>query len=171
MSTIGKKILSILNSTSKSATNRGALKPFEEATSIGILYTWEGAKKEELVYNLIDKLGTDKSVRGLCYNPNKNEEVETKTPLMSVGDLSLLGKINSSAADSFLSESFDYLFHLDFEVNEITAALLLKSQAQCRVGLHSDKAESLFELMIGINKSAGLEHLIEQMLKYVNALK
>lgn len=171
MSVIGKKILLLLNSSGKERIKRGALKPFNEASSIGIIYTYEGVKKEALISGFIDKINVNKKVDRLCFNPEQNITLETKNSVFSIDDLTVFGKISSSETVEFLNKEFEYLFHLDVELNEITDVLLTKSKAQCRIGLHSDKLSIPFELMIGINKSAGLDNLIEQMLKYVNALK
>ena len=171
MSVIGKKILSVLNNSHKRKPANEPLIPFNESSQIGILYTWEGSKKEQQVTNFTEILKDQKTIDILCFSDEKKESVETNRPVISVEDLSLLGKINSSVAESFTKKQFDFLFHLDFRINEITSALLIKSQAKCRVGIHSEDGKSLYELMIGIEQSAGIEHLTEQMLKYVKALK
>ncbi len=163
--------MSIINNSSKDKTNRGDLTPFEEARHIGILYTWEGVQKEQAVQNLIEKIQEEREITTLCYNPDKKTIPETNHLVFGVHELSILGKIKSEVADQFLKSRFDYLFHLDFEPSEITGSLLINSKAKCRIGLHVDESEGLYELMIGINKSAGLDNLIEQMLLYVNALK
>jgi Family of unknown function (DUF6913) len=171
MSVIGTKILSALNSASKEKIRRGALKPFEAASSIGIIYTWEDVKKEALISDFIEKINQERNVDSLCFNPDKNNILDTTRPVFSINELSILGKINSPDALNFLDKKFDYLFHLDLKLSEITEVLLIKSKARCRIGLHSDRLGSPYELMIGINESAGLDNLIEQMLKYVNAIK
>jgi len=171
MSIIGKKILSVFNTASKNSFKRGVVKPFNESHSIGILYSWGGAKKEELITAFIEKINAQRIVAALCYNPDKNAVIQTTRPIVNITDLTVLGKINSASSNEFLSKKFDFLFHLDFELDEITKALLIKSLASCRIGIHTDKSENPYELMISINESAGLENLTEQMLKYVNALK
>ena len=171
MSEIGKRILSFINSGSKKTTGKRNIVPFDEARSIGVLYSWEGTKKEEAIEKFKAELSEAKSISCVCYSPDKKVVPETKNPILSVVDLSVLGKINSTVAESFVKKPFDFLFHFDFETSEITESLLINSTAKCRVGLHSDKNEKLYELMIGINKNAGIDNLIEQMLKYVKALK
>ena len=79
--------------------------------------------------------------------------------------------MQSQAALSFIEEPFDYLFHLDFEINPLIKPILTKSKANWKVGCHSDDGEGIYDLMIKINKSAGLKNLSDQMLIYVNALK
>lgn len=171
MSVIGKKILSVLNTSAKEKNERGALKSFAEASSIGIIYTYEGIKKEAIISAFIEKIKQERNVESLCFNPDKTIILDTERPVFNIYELSMLGKINSPDTVSFLGEKFEYLFHLDFELSDITEVLLIKSKARCRIGLHSNSFGNPYELMIGINKSAGLDNLIEQMLKYVNALK
>jgi len=171
MSVIGKKILSALNSVNKEKNERGALKPFEEAKSVGIIYTWGGSKKEALVSGFIEQIKHDRNIECLCFNPNKNTTIDTIRPVLSDTDVSIMGKINSPETVNFLNSKFEYLFHLDFDLSEMTEVLLIKSKARCRIGLHSDNSSSPYELMIGINENAGLDNLIEQMLKYVNVIK
>ena len=171
MSVIGKKILSVFNTSAKDKTQRGVLKSFEESTSIGILYTWENSKKESLITAFTDEIKKNREVEGLCYNPDKTGIIETIRPIVNINELSIFGKINSDNSNNFIKKQFDYLFHLDFELNEITKALLINSKAKCRIGLHSSEVDNPYELMISISESAGLENLIEQMLKYVKALK
>ena len=171
MSVIGKKILLLLNNSGKEKNERGALKPFNKASSIGIIYTYQGQKKETLISEFIEKISDNKKVDCLCFNPEKNTTLDTENSVFSIDELTVFGKIQSTETLEFLDKKFEYLFHLDFELNEITEVLLIKSKALCRIGLHSDRLNNPFELMIGINKSAGLNNLIEQMLKYVKALK
>lgn len=171
MSAIGKKILLLLNSSGKEKIRRVAPRPFKEANSIGIIYTYDGTKKEGIISDFVNKIADNKKVDCLCFNPEQKAKLDTENAIFSIDDLNILGKINSTETAEFLDKKFEYLFHLDFELNEITNVLLTKSKAQCRVGLHSDSLHKPYELMIGINKNAGLNNLIEQMLKYVNALK
>lgn len=172
MSLIGKKFLAVANRT-KAFSKRGKtdFKAFEHAKSIGILYTWKDAQKENFIHDFRASLGADKNVRFLCYNPEKKNTVNTENPVFTLSELSVLGQINSDQANSFQQESFDYLFHLDFILNEITKSVVLGSKAHWKVGSYSNEGEALFDLMIKLNESAGLYHLAEQMLFYVKALK
>ena len=171
MTSIGKKILTLRTGNSQNKIQRGALIPFKEAESVGILYTWEGQQKEGLISQFVTVVGDHLAIDCLCFNADKKITVDSVRPILNIGDLTMFGKINSIETDSFIQKPFDYLFHLDFNINEITEAILKQSHAKCRIGPHTDQSESLYELMIGINQSSGFENLTEQMLKYVNALK
>lgn len=171
MSLLGKKLLSLGNPSEKRPRPAKEQKPFSEARSLGVLFTWEGKQKESSIKNFIDRINQGRSIKCLCFNPNKKEVINSELPVFTTGELSILGKIESEQTNDFLAEPFDYLFHLDFELNDITRALLMRSKAHFRLGFHSDEGEKFYEMMIGINKSAGLDNFAGQMLKYVNALK
>ena len=170
MSLLGRKFLS---KRSRSRKRPGALSSisFELAESIGILYTWEDNAKEAEVNQFIDSISEGRNISCLCFNEDKNINPETHHPIFDFSQLSMLGNIESTETTQFLLKPFNYLFHLDLELNETCQALLSTSQAQYRVGLHTEEGEKFYELMIGINKSAGLHNFAGQMLKYVNAMK
>ena len=170
MSIIGRKILAMGNQNERKKLS-GESKSFEQSSSIGVLFSWEDRNKETLVTEFINEINQGKNVQCLCFNPNRKENIDSQYPTFSLNDLTLLGKIDSEDTNRFLKEPFDYLFHLDFELSDITRSLLSKCHAQYRVGFHTDEGENFYELMIGINKSAGLNNFASQMLKYVNALK
>lgn len=171
MSLLGKKILSLGNPGDKRAKAGAVHKTFEEARSIGLLFSWEDKQQEQTIKEFIREMGSDKSVRCLCFNPDKRVVPDTTFPVFDTGKLSFLGKIESPETNQFLEEPFDYLFHLDFQLNDIMKSFLSRSKAHYRVGFHSQEGEKFYDLMIGINKNAGLHNFASQILKYVNALK
>ena len=170
MSILGKKLLSLQNRSDRQSETVREQVTFAAARNIGILYTWESGNKESVISEFTSQIGQDRQIKFLCFNPDRKQVIETEHPVFSEADLTLLGKINSEEALHFLQEPFDYLFHLDFELNELMKSLLLRSKAKCRVGFHTESGENCYELMIGINKSAGLHNFTAQILKYVNAL-
>lgn len=172
MSILGKKFLSVSN-RSHSAKNNGEVqfKPFAQSASIGILYTWEDAQKEKFVQEFGQSLGAEKEVSFLCYNPNRKVIVNTENPVFTMAELSIFGKITSEHVNTFKEKSLDFLFHLDFELNDMAKAVIIGSKANWKVGSHSENGEGIYDLMIKMNLSAGLKNLAEQMLLYVKALK
>lgn len=171
MSLLGKKILSLGNPSDKRGKTTVIHKTFKEASSIGILFSWEDKQKEDTIQEFLKEIDSNKKVSGLCFNPDKRVIPDTTFPTFDTSQLTLLGKIDSAETNQFLSEPFDYLFHLDFELNEIVKSFLTRSKAHYRVGFHSEEGEKFYDLMIGINKNAGLHNFASQILKYVNALK
>jgi hypothetical protein len=172
MSILGKKFLSVSN-RSHSAKNKVEVqfKPFAQSQSIGILYTWEDAQKEKFIQEFGQTLGNGKEVSFLCYNPDKKVIVNTENPVFTLAELSMFGKITSDHVNTFQEKPLDFLFHLDFELNEMVKAVMIGSKAHWKVGSHSEKDEGIYDLMIKMNLSAGLKNLAEQMLLYVKALK
>ncbi len=171
MSLLGKKILSLGNPSGQRPKSKVVHKTFDEAPSIGILFSWEDKQQEQTIQDFIRQLGDEKSVSCLCFNPDKRTVPDTSLPVFHMGQLTLLGKIDSPETNQFLQEPFDYLFHLDFELNDIMRSFLSRSKAHYRVGFHSEEGEKFYDLMIGINKNAGLHNFASQILKYVNALR
>ncbi|MGW8123466.1 DUF6913 domain-containing protein [Roseivirga echinicomitans] len=151
--------------------SQGNFKLFSESTKIGLLYSWEDNQKEKAILEFAESIGNDKSIDFLCFNPIKKIQPATEHPIFSKADFNFFGKLQSQSTLSFIEEPFDYLFHLDFEINPLIKPLLAKSKANWKVGCHSDAGEGIYDLMIKINKSAGLKNLSAQMLIYVNALK
>ena len=169
MSFIGKKIHGLLNRPSK-RKNKADHISFENASTIGILFTWTNQRSLEEIETFISEVQGIKEVKALCYNPTK-EALDINFPMVNLTDLSGLGKLNSDDANQFTKTKFDFLFHLDFELNEITQSILSNSEAKCRVGIHSQEGEPYYELMIGINQNAGLSNFAHQILKYVKEIK
>ncbi|MBO3698415.1 hypothetical protein [Roseivirga sp. E12] len=170
MSVIGKKILSFFNNPNKRKKPSSNLVPFEQAGLIGVLYTCSDNKKEEALKFFIEEMGLGKKVEILCFNPSK-ETIITDNPTFDASVLSNLGKLNSPEVQNFVNFPFDYLFHFDFESNEILKSILVQTKAKCRIGVHDEQHTNYYELMIGINKSSGISNFAEQMLKYVRALR
>ncbi len=169
MSIIGKKLHGLLNKPSKRKTEHKTV-PFDSATSIGVLFTWQDQRTLDEIDAFVGELKELKEVNVLCYNELK-EPVSVNYPTVNVTELSSLGKLNSKAASDFTNKPFDFLFHLDFSLNEITQSILAKSNAKCRLGIHSTEGEDYYELMIGINKNVGLTNFAEQILKYAKGIK
>lgn len=171
MSILAKKLLRLLNRPGKrNQKTIPPIIPFDKAKNLGIIYTWDGQKKEEEIESFLQLIGENKMVDMLCYNPTK-EVIDTKYPTVSINDLSALGKLNSQVAQEFTDRQFDFLFHFDFELNDIIRSILVQTNARCRVGHHSADDSTYYELMIGINKSVGMANFAEQMVKYIKAIK
>ncbi len=169
MSLLGKKMLGLV-SKSKKRDAKQVIPSYEQSQSIGIIYTFEGDKKEETIDMLLNTLGENKHVDVLCFM-DMREITSSKHPSFHIEQLNNWGKIDSEEATKFSETSFDYLIHLDFEMNEIMKSLLNRTKAKCRVGFYSEKAEQYYELMIGINKSAGTTNFAEQIIKYIKSIR
>lgn len=171
MSILAKKLLGLLNRPSKRDKKIiPPIIPFNVAKKLAIIYTWDGQKKEEELNEFIQLINEDKTVDILCYNSGK-EVIDTIHPTVSLGDLTHLGKLNSEIAQEFINEPFDFIFHFDFELNDVIKSILVQTNARCRVGYHSADNAAYYELMIGINKSVGMANFAEQVVKYIKAIR
>ncbi|HEY9116233.1 MAG TPA: hypothetical protein VIN11_00320 [Roseivirga sp.] len=169
MSLLGKKILGLVSKPRK-RDGKISIPSYEQAVKIGILYTYEGERKEESIDLLKQLLDQDKHIEVLCLMDNK-EIASSKNPCFYVDELNHWGKIKSEIASQFLTTSYDYLIHLDFELNDILKSFLNRTQAKCRVGYYSEIGGPYYELMIGINKSVGTSNFAEQAVKYIKSIR
>lgn len=169
MSLIGKKLLSLTNKSGKRQKNL-AMPSYERSQNIGILYTFDEKKQEsaDAIIKLIDD--SNKKIDVLCFIDRKEVE-SSKHPFFKIEQLNNWGKIKSEEVDQFINTSFDFLIHLDFEMNEIMKNMLIHTKAKCRVGFHAENSSDYYELMIGMNKSAGSSNFAEQTIKYIKAIR
>lgn len=153
----------------KNQTLRASL-PYQQAHTIGILFTVEDKQKHADIKEFIHQLEQDgKKVQVLEFLPLKKENYEFRFDFFTIKDLSFWGKINSAHAQKFLETPFDYLFYLDKEANPLPLYLLAASKAKCRIGRFVENEEHFFELMIGQNGTT--KGLIDSMYKYTKQLR
>ncbi len=148
---------------------------FQQAQSMGILYSADNPQKHEAARHLatqLNKLG--KQVAGLCYETSPIQATNLAFPTITHRDLRLWGAITNPQAHAFINTPFDYLFQLDLVGNPALDYLLAKSQAKCRVGYYDTVRTSLFEMMVTFDKqlnSDDIDALTTQMVHYTQLLK
>lgn len=170
MSIIGKKLFKLLHRPSKRKRDGEVITSFEKATHLAILYTWVDPEKESVLEGFIERVGAGRQVDVLCFNPTK-KPVSSQYPVLETTDISISGRLNSAVAKEFLDKSFDFIFHFDFDLNEITKSILVMTKAKCRVGFYSETRTKYYELMIGMNKNTGIANFAGQMEKYVKEIR
>lgn len=149
---------------------------YNQAKSVGILFTTENLESIEALSNFIKHLQQDgKQVKALTYQNTKNKESNLKSVnfnhhVVTEKDISLLGEVKSFLVDDFVKAEFDYLFCVTLKPLEVFEDILLKSRAKCRVGKFIEDANNL-ELMIKLNDNEGTDVLIQQMYYYVKTIK
>ena len=144
--------------------------PYQQARSVGILFSVEDKQKHEEIKEFIKKLQQDgKEVTVLEFLPHRRENYEFLFDFFTIKDLSFWGKLTSADADRFMESPFDYLYCIDNTSNPLIMHLLAKSKAKCRIGKFSKTDHSFFELMI--EQSGPIKNLIESMYKYSKQLK
>ncbi len=148
---------------------------FEQAQTIGILYSGNSPKKQETVHQLSTQLKQQgKRVMTLCYLTNPQQMTNSAAPTITLRDIQFWGKITYAKAKTFVDTPFDYLYHVDWDGHPALDYLLAKSKAKCRVGHYAAARAGLFEMMVSLAKqpdSCELTDLTTQMLHYTQLLK
>jgi hypothetical protein len=142
---------------------------FKKAVSVGILFTVEDRDKHDAIKDFAKKLELEgKTVKVLCFLPDKKENFEFLFDYFTNKDVSFWGNLISSDAITFSNQAFDFLFCFDEHPNPMVLNLLARSKAKCRIGHYVDDNEKFFELMI---QSKGVRKLIDESLRYTKELR
>ena len=86
-------------------------------------------------------------------------------------ELSCFGRGRTLALKAFQTQTFDYLFHVDFCSNPLLDLLLIKNKALCRVGAFDRKRMHLLDVLVKMERKNGVDdikRLTDQMVYYVN---
>lgn len=166
--------MTFLNWRTKSALKRNkslrANIPYQQAHTVGILFTVEDKQKHHDIKEFIHQLERDgKKVQVLEYLPKKKENYEFMFDFFTIDDLNFWGTLNSSVANKFATTPFDFLFCVDKESNPLLLYLLSISKAHCRVGRYHELEQDYYEMMIEQNGT--IKGLIDTMYKYTKNLK
>jgi len=158
------------NSALKSNKSLRSSIPYQQALSVGILFSVEDKPKHDAIKDFVKQLQLDgKKVTVLEFLPKQKDNYEFMFDFFTIKDLSFWGKVNSPDADKFMEIPFDYLYCIDNASNPLIMHLLANSKAKCRIGKYSKQDNAFFELMIEQNGSA--KNLIDSMYKYSKQLK
>jgi hypothetical protein len=143
---------------------------YQQAKTVGLIFTVEDKQKHFIVKEFIKKLELDgKIIQVLEYLPAQHDNYEFKFDFFTDKDLSFWGNITSAAAIQFTEAPFDFLFYVDLEPNDLVLNLLARSKAKCRVGRFSDSGTQYLELMI--ESVANTQALVDGMYKYAGSLR
>ncbi|MEP6737841.1 MAG: hypothetical protein ABJA70_20115 [Chryseolinea sp.] len=153
----------------KTKSQRGSVS-YNDARTIGILFTVEDKVKHEAVKEFIKKFETDgKQVKVIEFLPSDKQNYEFKFDFFTENELSFWGKITSADAMKFVEQPFDFLFYLDTEPNPMLLHLLARSKAKCRVGRVWDNSDQYFEFML--NSDPNIKSLVETIRRYIIQIK
>lgn len=143
---------------------------YQQAKTVGLIFTVEDKQKHFIVKEFIKKLEHDgKIIQVLEYLPAQHDNYEFKFDFFTDKDLSFWGNITSAPALQFTEAPFDFLFYVDLEPNELVLNLLARSKAKCRVGKFFDAGTQYLELMI--ESVAHTQALVDGMYKYATQLR
>lgn len=144
--------------------------PYQQALSVGILFSVEDKLKHDEIKEFIRHLEHDgKQVKVISFLPKNKDNYEFMFDFFTEKDLSFWGNINSTTALNFTELPFDFLYYIDTTPNPMLMNLIARSKAKCRVGKFWEDKESFFEMMIQSNN--GHKTLIETMYRYTKALR
>lgn len=145
---------------------------YEQAKSMGILCSYPDKKKSAVIGELIQKLSSDnKSIHTIRLLDATT--FLSADPSISFSDqqIKLLGSWTNPIVPKFFEERFDYLLHLDEEVNPLVENILLKSKALCRIGLYNERNKHLFEMMIKTADDADQSYQMMEIYRYLKQLR
>ena len=144
---------------------------YRKAQSIGIIYSWEGKRKAEIIDEFAKEMEiSGKSVQILCYSRVDLKIVPVKIDFFSDKDFDNFGKIKSEKLNNFKNLRFDFLYHLDTLPNVYIENIMALSNARCRVSRADPTRKDLYDFMIQIRGNVGIEKLCHEILHYTKAL-
>jgi len=144
--------------------------PYQQAVTIGLLFTVDDRQKHEEVKELIKKLEHEgKQVTTLAFLPKEKENHEFMFDFFTEKEVSFWGEVQSKNASRFCDTSFDFVFYLDTQPNPFLLNLLARCKSKCRVGKYWEKSEAFFELMIQSQHPSSL--FLREIHRYASSLK
>jgi hypothetical protein len=144
---------------------------FRKAQSIGIVYSWEGKRKAEIIDEFAKEIEiSGKKVQILCYSRVDLKIVPVEIDFFSDKDFDNFGKIKSEKLNNFKNLRFDFLYHLDTLPNVYIENIMALSNARCRVSRADHTRKDLYDFMIQIRGNVGIEKLCHEILHYTKAL-
>lgn len=144
---------------------------FKKAQSIGIIYSWEGKRKAEIINEFAKEMELlGKKVQILCYSRVDLKIVPVDVDFFSDKDFDNFGKLKSEKLKNFKNLRFDFLYHLDTFPNVYIDNIMALSNARCRVSRADYSRKDLYDFMIQIRGNVGIEKLCHDILHYTKAL-
>ena len=170
---VKEKIFELVKKRIVTKNKRDRINPsFLNAKKIGLIYTWEGNSKREVVDEFIKELEiAGKEVDTACFFKNlKSQDPPENDLIITRNDFNLFGRIISEELSNFISQNFDFLFHLDFQGNIFIENILARSQACCRIGRYDDRKKEYYDFMLDVGSNQKIEILCSEMMKYTKQI-
>jgi hypothetical protein len=144
---------------------------FRKAQSIGIIYSWEGKRKAEIINEFAKEIEiSGKKVQILCYSRVDLKIVPVEVDFFSEKDFDNFGNLKSEKLKNFKNLRFDFLYHLDTLPNVYIDNIMALSHARCRVSRADYTRKDLYDFMIQIRGNVGIEKLCHEILYYSKAV-
>lgn len=146
---------------------------FHSARHIGIIFTWEGEKKTEIIQKFLQELDlTGKNFETLCFLPSSARQVQVPEAFrfFTKNDFNALGTIRSEFVQGFIDKKFDFLFHLDTLSNIYIENIMARCQAKCRVSSYDLSRKDYYDFMIKAGENQAIDQLCREILHYTKSL-
>ncbi len=143
--------------------------PAQQQASIGILHHYEEAAIYQKIQIIFEHILPHQKKKFLCYTSKPSAIYDPKV-VLSHKSINLWGGIYTPWANSFLKESFNYLYFVAFDTTPVLNYLIQKSQAKCKVGYYMEKQEKYLDIMLRLHTAHTYENLITQMLRYTKMI-
>ena len=144
---------------------------FRKAQSIGIIYSWEGKRKAEIINEFAKEIEmSGKKVQPFCYSRVDFPIVPVDVDFFSEKDFDNFGNLKSEKLKNFKNLRFDFLYHLDTLPNVYIDNIMALSSARCRVSRADYTRKDLYDFMVQIRGNVGIEKLCHEILHYTKAL-
>ncbi|MEP3388692.1 MAG: hypothetical protein ABJO02_10920 [Reichenbachiella sp.] len=135
---------------------------YKEAKKIGLLYSLDENRSEELVKDLIAKFESDqKQISAMTFVPVAAKLSDPGYAYFNEKDLNAKGNWSKETVSQFKNEPFDFLVSLDWNQNKYTQNILAGSKAKCRVGRYEEGKDQYFEMMINPNDDKYASYLTQ----------
>lgn len=144
---------------------------FRKARTVGIIYSWEGKRKAEIIHDFEKEMKiSGKKVQTLCFSRVDLKVVPVKVDFFNDDDFYYFGKMKSDSLKNFTNFRFDFLFHLDTFENIYIENVMALSNSRCRVSRADHTKKTLYDFMIQTRGNSGIEKLCNEILHYTKAL-
>lgn len=146
--------------------------PYSQARQVGILFMNEREEDYAAINKFVQKLTREgKKITALTYfEHTQSNGYDFYFDSFTKEQISATGVITSDKVERFIESDFDYVFCINKHSFLPFDYILLRSKAKCRIGMYLEEKPECFELMIKPKPEDTLESLLDQLLKYLQAL-
>jgi hypothetical protein len=146
--------------------------PYSQARQVGVLFMNEREEDYAAINKFVQKLTREgKKITALTYFDHiQSNGYDFYFDSFTKEQISATGVITSDKVERFIESDFDYVFCINKYSFLPFDYILLRSKAKCRIGMYVEEKPECFELMIKPKPEDTLESLLDQLLKYLQAL-
>ncbi|TAD97067.1 MAG: hypothetical protein EAZ97_13050 [Bacteroidetes bacterium] len=147
---------------------------YQDVKSVGVIFLTHDEQMHEHLNNFVKKMKDDKkNVTAITYFDRLHDNPYLfRYDFFTEKDISLFGEVKCRETEQFINTEFDYLYCISTEAEiDVFEPILAKCKAKCRIGNYRESKETLFELMIHIKQEQNIDILIQEMLRYTQAIR